>query len=233
VTIGYVGLQRENLNPTDKKGDFKEAFNIVGNNNRFLTGPKELKDMKEITEQFYQCASNASLVILEAYALALKLPRDYFRKNHFTNQSGTTLRLLHYPEYELDSAEGQMRAGAHTDYGSITLLWQDGVGGLQLFDKLKGEWREVEPVSGATCIVNTGDLLRRWTNDLFMSTNHCVKAPHQSTNKVPERYSMAFFVHPSDETIVACLPACMKSDKATYPPISAGNYLKQRLLDTY
>ncbi|MEH2269620.1 MAG: 2-oxoglutarate and iron-dependent oxygenase domain-containing protein [Nostoc sp.] len=215
---GYVGIERERLNP-NKPGDLKEALNV----NKQVAVKI---DASIVT--FYDSCTELANTILQAFALALKLPENYFTTRH--NQQNHTLRLLHYPSLQTPPKAGQVRAGEHSDYGSITLLFQDDVGGLEV-QTASGEWIAA-PAIPDTVIVNTGDLMQRWTNHVFCSTKHRVMIP--SGNRVNQsRYSMAFFCHPNDHTEIACLESCQKEQLPIYPPILAGEYLLQRLQATY
>ena len=215
---GYVGIERERLNP-NKPGDLKEALNI----NKQVA----IKIDASIAT-FYDSCTELANTILQAFALALELPENYFTTRH--NQQNHTLRLLHYPPLQTPPKPGQVRAGEHSDYGSITLLFQDDIGGLEV-QTTSREWIAA-PAIPDTVIVNTGDLMQRWTNHLFCSTKHRVIIP--SDNRVNQsRYSIAFFCHPNDHTEIACLESCQKEQSPIYPPILAGEYLLQRLQATY
>ncbi|MBW4456263.1 MAG: isopenicillin N synthase family oxygenase [Nostoc indistinguendum CM1-VF10] len=215
---GYVSLERERLDP-NKPRDLKEAFNV---NKQAAIGI----DVSILA--FYDICTELANTVLQAYALALELPEDFFITRH--NQQNHTLRLLHYPPLQTPPKSGQVRAGEHSDYGSITLLFQDDVGGLEV-QTASGEWIAA-PAIPNTVVVNTGDLMQRWTNDMFCSTKHRVMIP--SDNKVKQsRYSMAFFCHPNDDTEIACLESCQKEQSPIYPPILAGEYLLSRLQPTY
>jgi isopenicillin N synthase-like dioxygenase len=215
---GYVGLERERLNP-NKPGDLKEAFNV--------NKQAAIKIDASILA-FYDSCTELANSVLQAYALALELPEDFFITRH--NQQNHTLRLLHYPPLQTPSKPAQVRAGEHSDYGSITLLFQDDVGGLEV-QTASGNWIAA-PAIPDTVVVNTGDLMQRWTNDIFCSTKHRVMIP--SDNNVKQsRYSMAFFCHPNDDTEIACLESCQKEQSPIYPPILAGEYLLSRLQATY
>lgn len=117
--------------------------------------------------------------------------------------------------------------GAHSDYGSLTLLFQKDVGGLEVLSKTN-KWEKVEPIPNAI-VVNTGDLMQRWTNDEFCSTIHRVAIEPQNSQHA--RYSIAFFFHPKDEHMVECITT--SSSQPKYAPISAGDYLVQKLSATY
>ena len=142
------------------------------------------------------------------------------------------MRLLHYPPLPegYTPQDGENRAGAHTDYGSITLLFQDDAGGLEVRTRA-GEWLAATPIPG-TVVVNTGDLMHRWTNHVFCSTPHRVNVPPQAQHR--DRFSIAFFCHPNKDAEIACIDTCASADNpARYAPISAGDHLLQRLNATY
>ena len=116
--------------------------------------------------------------------------------------------------------EGQLGAGAHTDYGMLTLLFQDKIGGLQVFDK--GVWLDVDPIED-TIVVNTGDLMERWTNGRFKSTLHRV----QPRIGASPRSSIAVFVDPDTDTPVEVLASCIDEDHpARFEPITAGEHIQ-------
>ncbi|MBV6624615.1 MAG: isopenicillin N synthase family oxygenase [Rivularia sp. (in: Bacteria)] len=219
---GYVGIERERLNP-DNPGDLKEAFNIF----RFDNFPTSLY-LAPAIPSFYEACTEVANNILAAFSLALKLPEDFFTKNH--NQQNHTLRLLHYPALRQSPKIGQIRAGEHSDYGSITLLFQDDIGGLEV-QTAAGEWIAAPKIAD-TILVNTGDLMQRWTNNVFCSTKHRVIIPGGDKVKF-SRYSMAFFCHPNQDTEISCLESCKTDKSVIYPAITAGEYLLNRLQATY
>ena len=135
-----------------------------------------------------------------------------------------TTRIIHYPAYKGEVELNQKRIGEHSDYGTITLLWQiNDVPGLQVQD-LKGEWHPV-PYAKDGVVVNIGDLLQRWTNDYFVSTKHRVVNSHIHL----PRYSMPHFVDPTPGTIVECL----LDEEPKYDPIESKEYLMWRLAQSY
>jgi len=214
---GYIGIEREHLDP-NKPGDLKEAFNVG----------KQKATEDPCIVAFYQACTEVANRVLQAFALALQLPFDFFATRH--DRQNHTLRLLHYPPLQQPPKLGQVRAGEHSDYGSITLLFQDEVGGLEV-QTASGEWIAAPPIPG-TVVVNTGDLMQRWTNHVFCSTKHRVMIPGDDRVK-QSRYSVAFFCHPNDDTEIACLESCQSEPAPIYPPISAGDYLISRLQATY
>ncbi|KAF7810077.1 2-oxoglutarate-Fe(II) type oxidoreductase hxnY-like [Senna tora] len=203
---GYTPLYAEKLDPISaSKGDSKESFYI---------GP--LADIN--TVDLNQWPSKA-----------LNLDEDFFEKIGALNKPSAFLRLLHYPG-EVVPYEETYGASAHSDYGMITLLVTDGVGGLQICkEKFKQPqvWEDVSHIEGAF-IVNIGDMMERWTNCLYQSTLHRV----MPTGK--ERYSMAFFFDPNSDCVVECLESCCsEASPPRFPPIRSGDYLKERLRLTY
>ena len=215
---GYVGLERERLDP-NKPGDLKEAFNV---------NQQAAVDIDASIVAFYDSCTELANTVLQAFSLALELPEDFLIIRH--NQQNHTLRLLHYPPLQTPPKPGQVRAGEHSDYGSITLLFQDDIGGLEV-QTASGEWIAA-PTIPDTVIVNTGDLIQRWTNHVFCSTKHRVMIPSDNRMK-QSRYSIAFFCHPNDHTEIACLESCQKEQSPIYPPILAREYLLSRLQATY
>eukprot|EP00882_Tetradesmus_deserticola_P026949 GHRQ01029774.1.p1 GENE.GHRQ01029774.1~~GHRQ01029774.1.p1 ORF type:complete len:192 (+),score=75.26 GHRQ01029774.1:466-1041(+) len=162
--------------------------------------------------------------LLRLLALSLALPADYFAP-HFTHPM-VALRPLHYTAEVSAPASGVFGAGAHSDYGMLTLLATDEVPGLQVH--LDGSWQAVQPLAGAF-IVNLGDMLERWTNGLFKSTLHRVI---NTTGQ--ERYSIPFFFEPNFTTRVECLPCCVTEERPpAYPPTTAGEHLLAKYAQTH
>lgn len=149
------------------------------------------------------------------------------------------LRLLHYPECDREAiAKGQKRGGIHTDYGTITLVAQNGVGGL-VAQKIDGDWVNVPPIPGGIA-VNVGEMLQRWSNDILRATPHQIldddplddDAANKS-DRVPERYSIAFFCNANKDTSLACLPVCHSPERPPrYEPVNAHEYITMRLAST-
>jgi len=138
------------------------------------------------------------------------------------------VRLLHYPPHPADAAFNQLGAGAHTDWGSITMLLQDDCGGLEV-QHVSGEWIRATPIPG-TLIVNLGDMVRRWTNDIYYSTMH------RALNNVSgvDRYSVASFFNPNYLYRVECVPTCRPEvGEPLYPPCTVGEHIKEMFEKTY
>lgn len=236
---GYVGLGRESLNP-QQPGDLKEAFNVgqevpqIASSDASVVTPQNQwpagqDSFQKTTLQFYQACSSAVETLFEAFALALQLPHNFFCDRHL--QQDYTLRLLHYPPLIDAPVTAQIRAGEHSDYGSLTLLFQDEVGGLEV-QTAEGDWVVAAPIPD-TVVVNVGDLMQRWTNDVFRSAVHRVQLPQQQQGP-RSRYSIAFFCQPDFDVEVACLAACQGGDRPPrYATVRSGEYLLNRLQATY
>ena len=159
-------------------------------------------------------------------ALSLDLPQDYF--DAAFSDTTSAVRLLHYPPQQAAGQRNQLGAGAHTDWGAVTLLLQDDCGGLEVRNAA-GDWIEATPIPG-TLVINLGDLIRRWTNDLYQSTMHRV------LNKVAgrDRYSVPTFCSPDYAYRVECVPTCLpKSGVPLYPTFTVGEHMKEMATRTY
>lgn len=232
---GYGPIGEENLEE-DAPKDWKETFDmaldlptthaLVAKYPK-MYGPNRYPDNAKAVEtlhQYYQAAFNVSQNLLKAMALALELEETFFTKNF--NNHVTVLRMIHYPPRP--NLQHKNGAGAHTDYGCVTLLLQDDVGGLQVKTKA-GDWIDATPIDGSL-VVNIGDLMQRWTNDAYVSTAHRVVASNLNSH----RYSFPFFVEPDYETLVECVPSCKsKNDPPKYEAIYSGDWIQSRFDATY
>ena len=222
TNCGYVGVQKERLNPQNP-WDLKEALNI-GVQSVWLPGQEAFREV--VTEFYQRCTSDVAPNILRAFAIALHQSETFFDDKHGRHYF---LRMLHYPPVEQTPEPGQLRAGEQTDYGSITLLLQDRVGGLEVKTR-QGDWIAAPPIPD-TIVVNVGDAMQRWTNDRLSSTPHRVAVPLGEESR-RSRYSIALFCDPNPDVEIACLDR--SGDRvAQYPPILAGDYLASRLAATY
>ena len=233
---GYIRLGGEALDP-DKPADVKEAFNIgleLAPDDPDLVAKKPFRhanlwpDLPGFRDTMLACFDASWRLgrhLHRAFALDLGLPPDFFEDK--LDKPLATLRLLHYPPVNGPRAEGELGAGEHTDYGNVTLLATDSVGGLMVRDR-SGRWLEA-PVVPDAYVCNIGDCLMRWSNDVYVSTPHKVVSPRDR-----DRYSVAFFLDPNPEAEVACLPTCTGPGRpAKYPPVSGADFLLSRLAPTY
>lgn len=169
--------------------------------------------------------------LMRLSAAALGFPEDHFDDLYSPMQH--KLRLAYYPEQVVAPEPGQLRNAPHTDFAGFTILLQDGApGGLQVLMP-DGGWIDVPAVPG-TLVINTGDLLQRWTNDRWVSNVHRVVNPPVERRGSTRRLSIVFFTGPRDDAVIACLPGCATDvAPARYPPITAGEHVRAKIRQTY
>ncbi len=229
---GYSGFMREALDPAHGR-DKKEAFNIgielspddaglrAGEPFRALNGWPRVDGFRAALLGYFDACLQLGGELHRAFAHDLGLAPDFFVDK--LQRPLATLRLLRYPQ----EPAGEIGAGAHTDYGNITLLATDGVGGLEVRTRA-GDWLAAPAIPGAF-VVNIGDCLMRWTNDVYVSTPHRVVSRGQG-----ERYSIAFFLDPNPFARVEAITSCVAAGEAPkYPAILAHEYLRARFEATY
>ncbi|OGM41495.1 oxidoreductase [Aspergillus bombycis] len=252
---GYVKTGQEKLSNVDDPTapevlratpDLKETMEIGRDNlddqpNRWPDQiDDEGKDFREVMTSFFSMCKSLHTEVMRAIALGMNLPEHYF--DSYVDAGDNNLRLLHYPAVSKEvfrKNPSQVRAGEHSDYGSITLLFQDRRGGLQVHSP-KDTYVDVTPIAD-TVVVNAGDLLARWSNDLIKSTRHRVVEPpnpigeEDNSDMYPDRYSIAYFCNPNNNKLIEAIPGTYGNDikEAKYPGIVAGDYLVQRLTATY
>ena len=221
--IGYNWLEEERLTPT-MPGDLKESYNWVEParmQEQFW--PKEIPEFKPLAQKIERISRMLSYQFLYRFEKVLRIPTGSLVEQHLDGSS--TMRMIHYPAWDGEIKEGQARGGAHTDYGSITLLYRfDDIEALQVYDKRDNVWITVPTVKNSI-VVNVADMFQRWTNDLLKSTPHRV----MNVDMDRPRYTMPYFVDPGRDVIIKNLTS--QPDK--YPPITAYEYLKWRLAQSY
>ena len=176
--------------------------------------------------------STLSFKLMELFALALDLPKTFFSDKIDCHQS--SLRLLNYPPIQnfnignhVNSEAIQIRASEHSDYGILTILKQDDIGGLQVRhshnSKRSFEWEDVMPFD-EHFIVNIGDLMMRWTNDKWKSTVHRVIAKQGTYES--SRQSVAFFFNPNIDAVIETIKSCCVGKENKYDTVISGEYLR-------
>ncbi|KAI5797023.1 hypothetical protein FPQ18DRAFT_366302 [Pyronema domesticum] len=248
---GYVSPGREKVTQStdaaeiaalrEKHPDLKESFEIGRDNHPVLLNNWPVEEatseasFRQTMTAFYSTCQSLHIQVMRCLALGLGLQEEHF--DSFIDAADNNLRLLHYPATPASVFKqnvGQVRAGKHTDYGTITLLFQDTRGGLQVRGP-QGTWVNATPIEG-TIVVNAGDLLARWSNGKIMSTEHQVVEPPSEPEEGwhPARYSCAYFCNPNAEaTIEALRGTYEKEEDKIWPAIRADEYLVQRLTKTY
>ena len=188
--------------------------------------PDELPGFRETFSELYAAFEKAGGRVLEAIALHLGLPREWFAPT--VEDGNSVMRLLHYPPLTGSDAEGAIRAAAHGDINTVTLLLGAEEAGLELLTA-SGEWKPIAPPPGAL-VVNIGDMLDRLTNHRLRSTTHRVVNPTGAA-AYRARYSMPFFLHFRPDFMIETLPQCIDTARPEdHPePISSHEFLQQRL----
>ena len=236
---GYQGFAVERLASSlgdETPPDRKHSYSI----GPIHTPPREPTDPDEIwvrspnlwpgapvgfratVERYYDAMADLAARLLGHMADALGLDTGHFAS--LIDQHVSALRLLDYPQLDVQPLPGQLRAGAHTDYGTLTILrTAPGVTGLQT-QSPDGGWSDVDAVAGGF-VVNLGDSLAQWTNDRWRSTMHRVVEPVGAGR----RTSVAFFHNANWDALIECLPGL---GEPRYAPVLAGRHLMQKFQRT-
>jgi len=238
VNRGYEPLQGQTLEP-GAPPDLKEGYYIgpehATDDPRVIAGmfnhganqwPSSRPNFKPVMETYLATMLDLSTRMMGGIALSLDLPEDYFKG--YCDDAMATVRLLHYPPQSAQTDPKQKGAGAHTDFGGLTLLRQGDIGGLQVWDQSTGGWIHADPIPG-TFVVNLGDMIARWTNDRYRSTLHRVVNVSGR-----ERYSVPFFYTGNYSHTVECIPTCLAPGEAPkYPPITVEQHMRAMYQRTY
>jgi isopenicillin N synthase-like dioxygenase len=222
---GYRGAGLSGLDPS-KPTDVKERFRAPHDSHLPPEyWPERLPQFHEAISVFHEAGLLVLGQIMHGVALSLGLPEEYFDAAHHPH-SGAVM-LLHYPPITEPLLPGQLRSGAHTDFGTMTLLVHHGSAeGLEI-QRPDDTWLHAPSIPGAA-IVNVGDLLTRWTNGQLKSVLHRV-VPLEGEAAQRSRYSATLFYEPRHEVVISCLePCCGPTKPVLYPPITVGERLEQR-----
>ncbi|KAH9943282.1 Clavaminate synthase-like protein [Epithele typhae] len=249
---GFVKVGRERVTQSadadeikqlrEKAPDYKESMEIGrdwdATYKNYWPQEADAPGFKSTMLNFFQTCHDLHVLVMRSIALGLRLEESFF--DNKINEQYHNLRLLSYPPIKtsLLKKEGTARAGAHSDYGTLTLLFQDQVGGLEVQNPHTGQFQAATPVPG-TIVINAGDLLARWSNDVLRSTLHRVVAPPANAVSdteaiTPDRQSIAFFCNPDQGAEISCLPTCLvPGSKPKYPSVTTEDYIVGRLKATY
>tara|TARA_R110001606_G_scaffold27928_4_gene89059 strand:+ start:2229 stop:3143 length:915 start_codon:yes stop_codon:yes gene_type:complete len=213
----YIGEELAADHPNVRAGRFNQGPN---------QWPAQLPDFKPAMQDYYTAMLALSERIMAGLALSLELPEDFFAD--FCTDPMCTLRLLHYPPQPEQPLPGEKGCGAHTDFGGITILLLDDKPGLQVWNARDESWIDAPPIPGAF-VVNLGDMIARWTNDLYRSTLHRV-----INTSGAERYSVPFFYSGASAHEVRCLPGCLAAGEVPkYPATTVEQHLQDMYRRTY
>ena len=240
---GYSAVAEESLSYSLEEaapGDLKESFSIgpsqvpaepyyhsaeAGPHFAPNVWPEEamLPAFKATYQAYFEAMSDLARELMRIFALALELDEGYFDDK--IDRHISMFRSLSYPDVKEAVEAGQMRASAHTDYGSLTIVRPDSaLGGLQVRNQ-QGEWVDVPQVENGF-VVNIGDLMMQWTNDRWISTLHRVVNPPLDSPSDNRRQSLVFFHQPNYDTLIECLPGCLApGEKPRHAPVTSGDHL--------
>lgn len=191
--------------------------------------PAALPELRPALTAYFAAAASVGSMLTDVFARALGLPDRWFRP--YVDRSTLTLRVNHYERRRGDPPPlpDQMRMGAHTDYGIVTVLYADPVPGLQILGP-EGRFHDVTPEPGAL-LVNIGDMTAEWTNDRWRSTIHRVVPPPEDSSGEARRRSVALFLDGNYDAVIECLPTCTgPGNPPRYAPVVAGQHLIDKLL---
>lgn len=241
---GYNPFTAEALNRSiggDTPPDLKETFNVgpidpPARPMAAMTDPDEravfspnlwpdaLPTLRPALEAYYRSMSDLAATLMDLFAAALGLDDGWFEP--LIDRHGSALRLAHYPALDRPPPPGALRAGAHTDYGTLTILRLDDEPGLQV-RSAGADWVDVT-VPDDALVVNLGDLMERWTNDRWRSTMHRVVVP--DGGGAPRRLTMPFFHNANWDALVECIAA--DGESARHEPVTAGRHLMAKFRST-
>jgi len=215
------------IGPVEPHGEAFAAHDGAREMYRPNIWPARPEAYRETFSELFRAFDALAADLMRIFAVALALPEDYFADK--TDKSCSTLGALHYPARGPDLPAGQLRAGAHTDFGSLTILYPDpSPGGLQVLGP-DGGWIDVRAGPGEL-VVNLGDMMSRWTNDRWRSTLHRVVNPPLELAG-SRRQSIAFFQHPNYDVEIARLETCRGPGEAPkYPPVLAGEHVYDKMV---
>ena len=192
--------------------------------------PERPPELPRVWRAYYREMERLASDLMRVFAVALELPETFFADK--IDRHPSRVRAIHYPPQKEEPQPGQLRAGEHTDYGTMTILRiEDAPGGLQVRTR-EGAWIDVKAVPDAF-VVNIGDLMMRWTNDRWISTLHRVANPPREAGSSAGRISLAFFHQPNYDALIECLPGCESAgNPAKYPPVLSGEHRNRKFAAT-
>ena len=188
--------------------------------------PEDQPEFKRVLERHWDLTVFLGRRITEGLAMSLGLERSFFAPH--MSRSHSFMRLVNYPPYEKNEKESMLNGiGAHADYGFLTILLQDEIGGLEIKNS-ENEWVSA-PIVRGTFLINIGSMIQRWTNDHYKATVHRVIPPEHGN-----RYSVPFFFEPNFDTVVVPIEKfCSKDNPSRYAPFHFGDHLESTFRTSY
>ena len=188
--------------------------------------PENQPNFREVLERHWNLTIVLGRRITEGLAMSLGLENNFFAP--YMSKSHSFMRIVNYPPYRKKQEENVGDGiGAHIDYGFLTILLQDNLGGLEV-KNTDNEWLSA-PIIPGTFLINIGHMIQRWTNDYYKATVHRVIPPEHET-----RCSLPFFFEPNFDTIVVPLDKfCSKDNPPRYEPFHFGDYVERTFRTSY
>lgn len=214
--VGYLPVKNRKL-PTRDKGNLNEAFLVkrdhtIGMADNQWPSSADLPEFRQTVEAYGEAMEDLGRKLMPLFATALDMPSDYFEKAF--EQPMYRLRMTHYPPTSSQVVD-EFGIAPHVDTTFCTLLAQDQAG-LTIYSERRQKWIKA-PLLENAFVVNSGELLRQWTNDRFLSVKHFANNNTGDTS----RYSIPFFLNANSDYVMSCIPSCCGPDyPAKYPPIS-------------
>ena len=249
VLRGYIGLNQESLarsrDHTADETDLNESFMIgpvdtppadyafapaAGKHFAPNIWPSAPAELRQVWTEYFRAMGSLAQILMRIFAVALELEETYFDSK--IDRHISRLRVRNYPAQLTPPAPGTIRAGAHSDYGSLTILaTEDRPRGLQVCNA-EGQWVDV-PIVPDCFIINIGDLLAHWTNDTWVSTLHRVMNPPLDAGAGARRQSLVFFHNPNYDAEISCIPTVVNDGELPkYAPTTSGDYLRSLFVAT-
>jgi isopenicillin N synthase-like dioxygenase len=217
-----------------KKPDYKEFYSIglelPENDPDVLAGeplrgpnnwPADMPEFRAALWNYYEAMGRCGGDLLSCVAVSLGIAPEFFASRYRKRLQRT--QIIYYPPHPVNAEDDQFGLAPHTDFGCITLLWQDDNGGLEVLERSTQTWIKAPPIEG-TLVVNVADLLARWTNDRYAST------PHRVVNRSGrERFSIATFYDPDFKAVVDPRDLGVPAAESRYEPTTAGAHILGRI----
>lgn len=185
----------------------------------------DTEGLRAAVERYYDEGTKLAFRLLGILAAALGLETDWFDDKF--EVPGSALSINYYPAVEQQPAPGTFRRGEHTDYGALTVLYTDGESGLQVKNR-NGRWHGV-PTVPDTYVVNLADMMTVWSNNRWRSSLHRVVCPGDSA---VDRLSVPLFFNPSLDALVQCAPTCLGPGEQSGDPVTAGEWIADKVAAT-